>query len=133
MFSSNQVLEISGEFDQLEPALRLAMKMANDYGKDKLGYQITKDGKYCIGMVNDHGSYEKFQFDFDEHIVSEIIIQHLRKNPEKDSDWEYYDGSTYEGFLMKAIPETFADEENGIKNPFFGIVSFEPFTVFYSK
>ena len=35
--------------------------------------------------------------------------------------------------VMKNIPETFSDEKNGIKRPFYGIVSFEPFTNFYSK
>ncbi len=47
MLSSNQVLEISGEFDQLEQVLRLAIKMAN-ITRDRLAFQITKDGKYCI-------------------------------------------------------------------------------------
>lgn len=133
MLSSNQVLEISGEFDQLENALRLAIRMADNVPKDRLSFQITKDGKYCIGWGEKEPGWEKFQFDFDEHIVSEIIVQHLRKQPEIDSEWDYCDGCTEEGFLMKAIPETFADEEDGIKNPFWGIVSFEPFTVFYSK
>ena len=132
MLSSNQVLEISGEFDQLEQVLRLAIKMAN-ITRDRLAFQITKDGKYCIGWGEKERGWEKFQFDFDEHIVSEIIIQHLKKLPEVETEWDWYDGSTERWFLMKAIPETFAEEENGIKNPFCGIVSFEPFTVFYSK
>lgn len=34
-------------------------------------------------------------------------------------------------FLL--IPETFSDERDGIKHPFYGIVSFETFTNFYSK
>lgn len=132
MLSSNQVLEISGEFDQLEQVLRLVIKMVN-ITRDRLAFQITKDGKYCIGWGEKEHGWEKFQFDFDEHIVSEIIIQHLKKLPEVETEWDWYDGSTERGFLMKVIPETFADEENGIKNPFCGIVSFEPFTVFYSK
>ena len=40
------------------------------------------------------------------------------------------------GFIVSftiVIPETFSDEQNGIKNPFYGIVSFETFTNFYSK
>lgn len=34
---------------------------------------------------------------------------------------------------MRAIPETFSNLDNGIQNPFYGIVSFETFTCFYSK
>ena len=52
---------------------------------------------------------------------------------EKCEPYEYFDGGTNEGFLMKNIPETFSDEQDGIKNPFYGIISFEPFTNFYSK
>ena len=38
-----------------------------------------------------------------------------------------------EDYSWEVIPETFSDERDGIKNPFYGIVSFETFTNFYSK
>lgn len=135
MFSSNQILEVSGEFDQLREALDFAIDYYETQEKD-LVFQITEDGKYCIGWKPDDGPtkcWENFQFDYDSEIVAKIIIQFLKKQKHKDSPYEYFDGSTDEGFLMKIIPETFADEKNGIKNPFYGIVSFETFSNFYSK
>lgn len=135
MFSSNQKLEISGEYDQLKSALEFALKLdGTDF--DKLCYQTTEDGKYCLGWFSDWDNeipsgWNKFQFDFDFDIVSKIIIQFLSK--QKQKNMSYFDGSTYNGFIMKVIPETFSDYENGIRNPFRGIVSFKAFTCFYSK
>lgn len=135
MFSSNQILEISGEFKQLRRVLDFAIDYYQTQEKD-LVFQITEDGKYCIGWKPDDGptkGWENFQFDYDSEIVSKIIIQFLEKQKHKDSPYEYFDGCTDKGFLMKNIPETFSDEYEGIKNPFYGIVSFETFTNFYSK
>lgn len=133
MFSSEQVFEVSGEMSQLETAIKFALSMYGA-GKDKITYQITKDGKYCLGWSigkADEG-WMKFPFDFDYGIVAKIIEQHLEKQNIEDP-YEWADGSSEKGFLMKAIPETFSDEENGIKNPFYGIVSIEPFVNFYAK
>lgn len=135
MFSSNQVLEISGEFYQLQAALDFAIGYYEKEEKD-LVFQITENGKYCIGWKpNDYPieGWENFQFDFDTEIVSKIIIQFLKKQKFKDNHYDYFDGGTNEGFLLKAIPQTFSDEENGIKDPFYGIVSIEPFVNYYSK
>ena len=127
MFSSNQVFEISGEFEQLRDALNFAIDYYEVQEKD-LVFQITENGKYCIGWKPDDYSiegWENFQFDYDSEIVAKIIIQFLQKQKCKESP--------YGGFLMKAIPETFSEEENGIKDPFYGIISFEPFVNYYSK
>lgn len=137
MFSSNQVLEISGDFSNLESALDFVIDYSG-YKSNFICYQITEDGKFCIGWGNSdkkqpYGNWKKFEFDYDSSIVSRIIIQLLEKQKRKNSPYDYFDGSTDEGFLMKAIPETFSEEENGIKDPFYGIVSFEPFINYYSK
>lgn len=132
MFSSEQIFEVSGDFDQLELAIKFAMDMHDWKGDKQYYFQITEDGKYCIGWSDENG-WKPFPFDFDVHIVSEIVKQHLRKHRTKDSNYEWADGSTDDGFLMKAIPETFSSEENGIKNPFYGIVSIEYFENFYAK
>jgi len=131
MFSSNQEFIISGELDMLESALKFAMELYEP-GGSTLCFQITGDGRFCIGRGCEPG-WSKFQFDFDYHIVAEVIKQHLNKLPKGESIYDYADGSVYPGFIMKAISETFADEENGIKNPFWGILSIEPFECFYSK
>lgn len=133
MFSSNQKLEISGEYDQLKSALEFALKLdGTDF--DKLCYQTTEDGKFCIGWLSGSGlasGWKRFQFDFDTDIVSKIIIQFLSK--QKQKGYAGFDGSTEKGFVMRAIPETFSDLSDGIQNPFYGIVSFKAFTCFYSK
>ncbi len=135
MFSSNQKLEISGEYDQLKSALEFALKL-DGTDLNQLCYQTTEDGKFCIGWFSEWSNetssgWEKFQFDFDTDIVSKIIIQFLSK--QKQKGYAGFDSSTANGFIMRAIPETFSDFQNGIKNPFNGIVSFETFTCFYSK
>ena len=135
MFSSNQKLEISGECDQLKSALEFAIKL-DGTDLDQLCYKITEDGKFCIGWMSVWSNkipsgWEKFQFDFDFDIVSKIIVQFLSKQKQKDKPG--FDGSIEKGFIMRIIPETFSDFQNGIKSAFSGIVSFETFTCFYSK
>lgn len=133
MFSSNQKLEISGEYDQLKSALEFALKLdGTDF--DELCYQITEDGKFCIGWFSGNVlalGWKRFQFDFDIEIVSRIIVQFLSKQKQKDMSG--FNGDTESGFVMRAIPETFSNLDNGIQNPFYGIISFKAFTCFYSK
>lgn len=130
MFSSEQILKISGDMSQLEESIRFAIRMSGTNPKN-ITYQITSDGKYCIGW-GDKDGWEKYQFDFDAHIVSEIIKQHLNKT-ECENPYEYSDGSSSKGFLMEAIYQSFADIDNGIKNPFYGIVSIVPYYNYYAK
>ena len=144
MFSSNQILEVSGSLsdqNELESALEFALKYSGNAKKmekseidrgRKLLYQITEDGKYCIGWgVEDvPDGWTEYPFRFDIDIVSKIIRQHLADSPvEKD----ILDGSYDKGFVMKCIEEWMGSEHDGIKNPFYGIVYFKPYTCFYSK
>jgi hypothetical protein len=140
MFSSNQILELSGclsHKDELKHALDFAIKASGWYEpmtrKEKpcpCSYQITKDGRYCIGWGEEKDGWKEFPFEFDVDIIAQIIAKHLAKQRVDEGEW---DGSYGAGFLMKVIPDSFASEEDGIKNPFRGIVSFEPYTVFYAK
>ena len=146
MFSSNQILEISGCLDhsnELSSALEFALKTSGNLSSfarkekpSKCVYQITEDGRYCIGW-NCHDKIEngwnEFQFDFDLSIISQIIAQFLKKHAGKAKCPNYGDGSYAPGFIMKAIPLSMASESNGIKNPFYGIVEFMPYVCFYSK
>ena len=144
MFSSNQVLEVSGSLahpNELEAALEFALKFSgkakNMTQKEidrgcKLLYQITEDGKYCIGWGYQKvpEGWNEYPFRFDIEIVSRIICQHLEQVPlEEDGE----DGSFEQGFIMKCIEQSMASEQNGIKAPFYGIVYFEPYTCFYAK
>lgn len=139
MFSSEQILQVSGDLnhkDDLKDALEYALKKSGFYDvftrKDNPStccFQITEDGKYCIGWHKNEG-WEPYQFDFDIEIISRIIINHLLK---QEIEYGGYDGSYSRGYLMKNIDDSFLDEKDNIKNPFYGIVSFEPFTCFYAK
>lgn len=140
MFSSNQTLQVSGclrHKGELRHALEFAMNasgwkdaMTRAEKPCKCVFQISKDGKYCIGWGGERKGWTEFPFDFDLDIISQIIIQHLSK---QKIVYEGGDGTYDAGFLMKNIANSFSEEENGIRNPFYGIVSFEPYTCYYSK
>lgn len=139
MFSSNQVLEISGNMNQLQFALQFALDYSG-HAKNmepreikrgcKLVYQISKDGKYCIGWDYREVSkgWQEYPFDFEVDIVARIIAQYLRKMETPDNGYEWEDGGGSDGFLMKVI-----DSDHNIENSFHGIVSFEKFGCFYAK
>lgn len=146
MFSSNQILQISGCIDhrnELKHALEFALNasgwmtpMTRAEKPCKCVYQITEDGRYCIGWGGgEHKGWNEFPFDFDVDIMSQIIAKHLSKQKPvyMDNCLDGWDGSYHAGFLMKIIEDSFADEDNGIKKPSHGIVSFEPYTCFYAK
>lgn len=144
MFSSNQILKVSGSLtdtNQLSCALEFALnysgnsKNMNKKEMDrgcKLLYQITRDGKYCIGwgFKSIPDGWNEYPFRFDIDIVSKIIHQHL-------DDFEIIegggDGSYEKGFIMKCIEKSMSSEKYGIKNPFYCIIYFEPYMCFYSK
>lgn len=136
MFSSNQVLEVSGDLehrDDLQNALEFALKASgHNKPKSNIVYQITEDGRYCLGwaFLDIPDGWHEYPFEFDVEITAKIIAKHLNKQSIRYSG---YDGSHNKGFLMKVIEESMASEDGGIKNPFYGIVEFSPFTCFYSK
>jgi len=141
MFSSNQVLEISGSMEQLPIALQFALDYS-DHARAmtprekergcKLVYQIAKNGKYCVGWGFERvpNGWQEYQFDFEVDIVSRIIAQYLYKMETPESGYEWADGGDAEGFLMKVIDSS---DGNNIENSFYGIVSFEKFNCFYAK
>jgi hypothetical protein len=139
MFASNQILEFSGcinHSNELKHALEFAIKASGWYepftrenNPAKCVYQITEDGRYCLGWHTGKG-WNEFPFEFDLDIISRIIAKHLEKQEIKEGMW---DGSYEKGFLMKVINFSFADEKDGIKNPSYGIIQFEPYTCFYAK
>lgn len=140
MFSSNQSLAVSGclsHSGELKTSLEFALKYS---GHDKnmlqseidrgckLVYQITEDGKYCIGWGFENVPYgwSEYPFKFDVEIVSKIIEQHLETFPVEEDIW---DGSYHKGFIMKCV----SGNCDTIKNVFYCIVYFEPYTCFYAK
>ena len=145
MFSSNQILQFSGSLshkDELKNALEFALNasgwlnpMTRADNPCKCVYQVTKDGRYCIGWGGQQDGWNEYPFDFDADIISQIIVQHLTKQDMvyDENCIDGWDGSYCEGFLMKNIEYSFADMKNGIQKPNYGIVSFEPYTCYYSK
>ena len=143
MFHSNQVLEISGcleHRDELKNALEFVLNTSGELQRftrtenpAKCVYQITDNGKFCIGWSSSNlikTGWHEFPFTFDIDVISSIICKHL------DSQEIHRcgaDGSYRKGFIMRVIPETLDSVQNYIKNPFYGIVEFSPFTCFYSK
>lgn len=140
MFATNQILEVSGNLShsgELEAALEFALKYSGENKNMlqseidrgcKLVYQITEDGKYCIGWSFGEvpSGWSEYPFKFDVEIVSKIIKQYLETFPVEECIW---DGSYDKGFIMKCIRTNFST----IKNPFYGIVCFEHYTCFYAK
>ncbi len=144
MFSSNQILKVSGSLshrNELESALEFALKysgQANNMQQEeidrgcKLLYQITEDGKYCIGwgFKKIPKGWLEYPFKFDIDIVSRIIRQYIENF---QVERETLDGSYEKGFIMQCINTCTSTQKDGIKNPFYGIVYFKPYTCFYSK
>lgn len=143
MFSSNQVLEISGSLDQLQAAIEFAVAYSG-YKESftrrdkpaKCVYQITDDGRYCIGW--NYGELEKgwteYPFDYDAKIISEIVRQYINKAKKPFNEFDGYDGSTHIGFLLQEGPgRRDYDGWDAVKNHFYCIVSIRPFWCFYAK
>ena len=144
IFLCFQVFAISGDLDcsnGIEDVLRFALKYSEldkTMKKPKAGrtlkllYQITKDGKFCIGWsyVYVPEGWKEFPFKFSIKAVSKFIRDHLKDFPVEENVWA---GSYIKGFLMKAVKEAYGDEFEGIKMPVYTVVYFEPFTCFYSK
>lgn len=137
MFSSNQRLEVSGRLSSVTDVFR-SLKFAlssyndNELELNSLYYQITNDGKFCVGCCYvPVDCWSKVEQESLEDFASKIYS--FLREQEVDNPYKYADGSSHKGFLMKAIPESLADDANGIKKPFYGIVSFESFYSYYSQ
>jgi len=147
MFSSNQILSISGNIDKecyLKSALDFAVRYEyldeieeGNYDfrvSNSLStiYQITEKGKYCIGFSNATADapegWQKYSFKYDSDIISRIIIQYL-----KEFQIEYGEGDGYrKGFLMRTIESTKDyDDLHDINNYKFCLVYFTPYTIEY--
>ena len=137
MFSSNQILDISGSLDQITSALNFAMAYSGELNHFsdaeqkrgcKIVFQITEDGKYCIGWGFEEvpSGWTEYQFKPDSKIISAIIEQRLK---EASTQEDGLDGSYERGFRMRNIDHN----TPGVENSFYGIVYFEPYTCFYAK
>lgn len=144
MFHSNQRFEISGDLtekDLLKDALQFVFKVTENLNlfEDKeyqrglrLLYQITEDGKYCLGWDFNKAKegWSEFPRFSDIDTVSKTVENYLKTFKADDFD---FDGISNKGFLMKIVKESEDDDDVGIKNCDDCIVYFEPYTCYYSK
>ena len=134
MFTSNQILQISGSLSnilELELAIDFALKFS-EYSSKKIVYQITDDGKYCIGWADENipDGWHAYPFDFDIELVSIMIKQHLQSFFAVKKDfWDDYG----KGFFMNCISDYMSDGTQGIKEPSHGIVYFTAYTCYYAE
>lgn len=140
MFSSNQILKISGDLgheNDLRDALDFALKKSDHYEhftrKEKPSrcvFQITPAGDFCIGWACSDGDlpecWAEFQFDFDVDIISAIVKKHLLK---QEVTGYGGDGTNTHGFLMQVINSALS----GVENPFYGIVKISSCNCYYAK
>lgn len=145
MFSSNQVLEISGSMRQLEAAIEFAMMYSGraecftrHEKPSKCVYQITYDGRYCIGWsLHDRDAppdgWSEYPFDYDPKIISAVVQQWLEKAPKPIDEHEGFDGSHRIGFLLRECSGNRWKDWGGIKNGLHCIITLRPFWCFYAK
>ena len=112
MFSSNQIFDISGEFEQLAPTLEFALEADDNWDclhrkedPAHFYYQIGEDGTFFIHIgfpkyAHPEDGWKEYPFRFDLKIISLIIQQHL-ENLEVPNDWADVDGFYKKGFLLK--------------------------------
>ena len=132
MFSSNQILKISGLLDiggkSLNDALSYTLKVS---GRKIRTFQI-KDNKLYIGfckMENKNSPWITYPFDMNVDILTPIAIDFISSHPTTDDDVAYYDGHVDNGWLITGYNELkpFNIEEYG-----FSILSIEAFNCYYN-
>lgn len=64
-------------------------------------------------------------------LIVEAAKQCAEEHPAKSE--RFWDGGYEQGYLVEAIPEMMSDEYDGVKNPFYGIISVRSYECFYSK
>lgn len=135
--SDNQIFEISGTLSQLEEVLRFALSYSGQLEKFKQSeidrgcktvFQVTEDGRYCIGWGFETvpEGWTEYQFRPDVSIISLIIRQNIENAPLNDYD---FDGISEHGFILKAIDY----DTEGVENPYYGLFVIEPYTILYGK
>lgn len=132
MFSSNQKLSISGKLKDLQAALEFTLNKYSDRSPIANSFQITENGWYVLGWAKEKKDYTDYPFKATAEILTTIITAWLKENACENDD-PYWDGSEDDGFLLEVVEETFADEEDGVKEPFYAIVKIKPYLCLYSK
>lgn len=129
MFTSNQVLKVSGTFYQLKLAVSFVMEMSGN--RSNMAYQ-KKDGMFILGGIHgrDTKGWTAYNTNTSASRIGEDIKAFLesidRNLPLRQDRLEYWQ----KGFLMTVVDE---DGSNipAIENRGFALVKFEPFNCYY--
>lgn len=135
MFHSNQKFCISCEEEHLEEIVRLILRMEGDKKRCKpLAYQIAGD-RFAVGYYYDEPKPGWTKFMFGEKTGVELILAAIKQFAHDNPSHEYDggDGSFHPGYLVEVVKQSFADEWEGIKNPWYGIFSVRAYNCYYSK
>lgn len=138
MFSSNQVFTVSCDDTQLETVLRTAISMHESGNIErffKTAVYQTTDQKIALGWCGSDPAkgWNKFPLGAPTmEMVLAFVRQFCKEHPVSGD--HFWDGSYRQGYIIKAIPENMGDEnEDGIKSPFYGVITIEAYENCYSK
>lgn len=129
MFTSNQVLKVSGTSYQLKLAVSFAMEMSGQ--RSNIAYQ-KKDGIFILGGIQnkDTKGWTPYNTNASAAKIAEDIKAFLEgldwRLPPLQNGLEYWQ----KGFLMTAVDEDGSNIPE-IENKGFALVKFEPFNCYY--
>lgn len=132
MFSSNQILEISGDLSHdgdLCAAIEFAIRKSEWFEpftrlnkRIRPTFRIDEYSGYHIGWgKGDQDNWKEMDYDYDPDIIAAVVKQHLWQCDYHDTYCG--DGKTSKGFLIKAT-DTPRD---------YGIIVIYPYTCIYAK
>ena len=138
MFSSNQIFKVSCDDRQLETVLHTAIDMYSSGDVEhflKTAVYQTTDNKIALGWYvtePTHG-WNKFPFGATTmEVVLSLVRQFCKEHSIKGG--HFCDGSYRQGYIVENIPKSMRDEnDDGVKSPFYGIVTVASYENFYAK
>ena len=134
MFSSNQIMKISADKEQLESVVLFAIKMSENKGN--FCYQVVDGNRFALGYYYDKPPVGWSAFPTSTPSVKTIAstIEDVVKYPQGFSGTYYGDGTYQEGYLLSCGSGCMAEvEETGVMNPMYCIFVVDFFQNYYAK
>lgn len=143
MLSSNQVLDISCAFNALPHVIDFAFGLAGEKRSMTTGlrpvrrpaWKVTNSGLYCLGsrFIHDN-TWQEYPFNYDPQILSDIVIQWLKKQPEPDNS--NTDGIQDIGARVRGYASVFHDDPDKareVQTPLNCVICIQPYALGYDK